>query len=1132
MGTIQWSSLSSFCIILQNLFNLIIHRIKLIFYLFSIWNYSIITYVLYNYHKYKRRIIKIETYTDEEFNSLVTDLVQAIRKQKLVIFIGAGVSISQGYPNWNDYVSHLIKYWQSYLLSISPNVNLGREKFLVFDTIAKSKLSNKRKVDLVNHSLKSILGEEEFKKNRLNFEKNYFEKLVPYQPSNEILEALVNIDAIFVTPNYDLEIEKHAQRLRNSVKSINDLQEFVINNDSKLEWGDILHIHGTPHCNPDFFVSSSADYSKTYLREKHNFEQLKKWFSTKNLTVLFVGVSLEEDEILSVLAPENKHYALMKADETMDPEVDKEYRNLYSTFFKNENHTSIIWYGNSFDDLPKFIKKLTVKINEETGLSPQNREWQLLLNPTSTEDEVINALNNNADNGTFLNALYNKILTLNDKELSEHILHSTFKSSVVKNTIINNFESFWNFVDQNKESLSPKEWEIIRELFSKGNQNYYINSLYNLYKYGIDYQKILNDELSNIRSAISSTTNLPLTSFINDCDLMGYWFIKQFEILKNQKNFYGKSIYLTNDTKEKLKINLDDSQINELANAAELTHEIIPYSIEELISEGGILEILYVLLSKNHISINKKSLLEKIPEELISRKVIQKILVKLDNDISLESNLVEKLINNINFNDKTFGSELNSFVERHSLELKKHQIVPHNNYHDLITRGASFIVQNNSFITVEQILNLSEQELLHILLTSQENQFNLEKPWEENTVDATIDFCIELLTNDSNKELQEKLWTFLSKNSKKLFNRYSSLFYKLATIEELPKNIVNFSINTCLENMNDNHFLRDKEKFFKYFVQQDNVNTQIIDKLFSISPSNLDSSLSDNKDFDMMLFINSELGGYLSTLIELAIKHKEYITGIKEIIDNLSHDPYKQFMKGVFLYDYDINIEVVSYETFLGYIYYHNGMLDNTKKLFAELVSNLLKTKINDNKALNYALLIALEYIEPKEIMFQHNNFNYMVNLIFLSQEKFRYENDWLRQLILQENKNYNILSSLAFIIQKDRLNNDKYLEFLDTFKDNVTECTANIELYSLTYYLSEEKTNEKKNNLLIKYIWILLENRKIKKSFQDLESLFVLLPYLDDKQLINLKESQYIQELLSPPEWEELKRKIGNYTK
>ncbi|CCF01798.1 Hypothetical protein SMA_0507 [Streptococcus macedonicus ACA-DC 198] len=35
------------------------------------------------------------------------------------------------------------------------------------------------------------------------------------------------------------------------------------------------------------------------------------------------------------------------------------------------------------------------------------------------------------------------------------------------------------------------------------------------------------------------------------------------------------------------------------------------------------------------------------------------------------------------------------------------------------------------------------------MLTSQENQFNPKKLWEENTVNATIDFCIELLTNNS-----------------------------------------------------------------------------------------------------------------------------------------------------------------------------------------------------------------------------------------------------------------------------------------------------------------------------------------------------------------------------------------------
>ena len=62
---------------------------------------------------------------------------------------------------------------------------------------------------------------------------------------------------------------------------------------------------------------------------------------------------------------------------------------------------------------------------------------------------------------------------------------------------------------------------------------------------------------------------------------------------------------------------------------------LVPLLIEPLYKSNRIfgfieLEILYILLSKNHISINEESLLEKMPEELISRKVIQKILVKLD----------------------------------------------------------------------------------------------------------------------------------------------------------------------------------------------------------------------------------------------------------------------------------------------------------------------------------------------------------------------------------------------------------------------------------------------------------------------------------------------------------------------
>ena len=86
---------------------------------------------------------------DINYKNLLNDITEAIKKFNLVIFIGAGVSIAQGYPNWNNYIEHLIKYWQGQVLSVSGEKSLGREHHIVFDLISKSSISNKRKVDLV-----------------------------------------------------------------------------------------------------------------------------------------------------------------------------------------------------------------------------------------------------------------------------------------------------------------------------------------------------------------------------------------------------------------------------------------------------------------------------------------------------------------------------------------------------------------------------------------------------------------------------------------------------------------------------------------------------------------------------------------------------------------------------------------------------------------------------------------------------------------------------------------------------------------------------------------------------------------------------------------------------------------------
>ncbi|EMF0574985.1 hypothetical protein H4N23_002735, partial [Enterococcus hirae] len=60
----------------------------------------------------KRIWYKKKYHSVEYYNDMVDKIAKAENDFKLVVFIGAGVSISQGYPNWDGYVDHLIKYWQ------------------------------------------------------------------------------------------------------------------------------------------------------------------------------------------------------------------------------------------------------------------------------------------------------------------------------------------------------------------------------------------------------------------------------------------------------------------------------------------------------------------------------------------------------------------------------------------------------------------------------------------------------------------------------------------------------------------------------------------------------------------------------------------------------------------------------------------------------------------------------------------------------------------------------------------------------------------------------------------------------------------------------------------------------------
>ncbi|MFI3685583.1 hypothetical protein [Vagococcus fluvialis] len=208
-----------------------------------------------------------EYYTDQEFNEIVETLADAVNDFNLVVFVGAGISLSQGYPNWDGYVEKLIHYWQFNIQQHPESEGKISNKVLSqFDQILNSDNTNKRKIDLLHTLLERILGEK-FKDVKLNFEEYFFNNVIPDYLENPILSELVKLEPIFITSNYDFEIENHLKRAKqkNSFKSINNINEFVTFG-KELRSGDVLHLHGTTNGNWDLFVNATIDYSRQYLK--------------------------------------------------------------------------------------------------------------------------------------------------------------------------------------------------------------------------------------------------------------------------------------------------------------------------------------------------------------------------------------------------------------------------------------------------------------------------------------------------------------------------------------------------------------------------------------------------------------------------------------------------------------------------------------------------------------------------------------------------------------------------------------------------------------------------------------------------------------------------------------------------
>jgi len=208
-------------------------------------------------------------------DKFIEDVTNARQTSSLICVIGAGVSISQGYPDWTHYVQGLIDYWRFNLKTLTSDTETLLSKVELSDTLflewlRDAGLSNKRKVDLVNFIVKKYCKSSNPKKSLDIYNKHYldceryiFSEAEPLVHENVILNELVKLGNVFVTTNYDEEVEKSYRTVLGMVPStISDVKSIP----DSLSSGMVLHLHGDPAIQGSTVISSSESYTNLYWR--------------------------------------------------------------------------------------------------------------------------------------------------------------------------------------------------------------------------------------------------------------------------------------------------------------------------------------------------------------------------------------------------------------------------------------------------------------------------------------------------------------------------------------------------------------------------------------------------------------------------------------------------------------------------------------------------------------------------------------------------------------------------------------------------------------------------------------------------------------------------------------------------
>ena len=197
-------------------------------------------------------------------------LKKAIRDNKLILFVGSGMSIKFGFPNWKNLAIEICEYVEK--KSWIPL--LEDDDMTAIEVI--SRLEKKYKKEIVEKL------ENAYKKLPSNADLSLHKKLFDLSPS-------------VITTNYDKAFEKANDEVY-VVQYFDDYKLSRIKDKLNTKEPFVYKLHGCID-SPDNCVLFQSNYDKIYKTPNQNFSvfELQKMFS--DYTFLFLGYSMNDTEI-------------------------------------------------------------------------------------------------------------------------------------------------------------------------------------------------------------------------------------------------------------------------------------------------------------------------------------------------------------------------------------------------------------------------------------------------------------------------------------------------------------------------------------------------------------------------------------------------------------------------------------------------------------------------------------------------------------------------------------------------------------------------------------------------------------------------------------------------------------------